>query len=503
MVRVPASVGRLLYLAVTSVAVLALAACSDQEKRRVNEKCSESTDCADAVCYQGICARAHPLDDGEPCSGPGDCRSFLCMAGKCRAGSSPTGNPCLHDEECASGLCRAGKCQPAPGPDGGDAGPVDAALPDAPVPDLVKPDTTLPDAVAGDTSPCPGGCYIGLTCHAAGAISKADPCARCEPGKNKYGWSLFAGSGCVTTAWEPTSAACPYVKINSLALAAGAGKLYIARKCLLRVLDLKTGTESAVAGSSTCKTADGPMALATFNNIKRIAIDPQSSRIYLLESYTTRVRVVDLKTKVVSTLVGAAGTGCVDGASSVARFKDPSGVAVDGKGGLFVGGPCGVRRITLSPVKVTTEAAGTVIDLTLSPRGAAATAALTVEDTIKVYRADFALKTYKKLTGAGTAGHLDGTLSKARFNKLGSLDIDGAGMIYLSEYVYGAYLKDLYLRKVDLKAGLVSTIAGGATASFTDGQGSVARFKFPRDIAAASNGTLYIADGCKVRKYTP
>ncbi len=41
--------------------------CSDGEnKKRVNESCSDNTDCADDICHKGICADPNPADNGQP-----------------------------------------------------------------------------------------------------------------------------------------------------------------------------------------------------------------------------------------------------------------------------------------------------------------------------------------------------------------------------------------------------------------------------------------------------
>lgn len=92
------------------VLVLALAACSGSDKKKVNSPCQSNTDCADSICHLGVCAAGQPAALGQKCAGPGECRSFRCETEICREGKGTLGTDCLYDEECESQRCLGGKC---------------------------------------------------------------------------------------------------------------------------------------------------------------------------------------------------------------------------------------------------------------------------------------------------------------------------------------------------------------------------------------------------------
>lgn len=87
--------------------VLVMSSCGG-DKRKVNDPCSNNTDCADNICHAGICCSSSPLTSGATCSGAGECRSLSCTTGKCADGQS-TG-ACLYNEECAAKVCANSQC---------------------------------------------------------------------------------------------------------------------------------------------------------------------------------------------------------------------------------------------------------------------------------------------------------------------------------------------------------------------------------------------------------
>lgn len=133
-------------LTTAALILLISTGCSDDPKKAVNEACNGHTDCADNICHYGICASPTPVDNGQPCAGPGNCLSFNCQTGKCAPGQLASGATCRFKEECAGGLCVGGYCGNAPPPDGGvpDARP-DKGKPDMPRPDLARLDSVLAD----------------------------------------------------------------------------------------------------------------------------------------------------------------------------------------------------------------------------------------------------------------------------------------------------------------------------------------------------------------------
>ncbi len=129
--------------------------------------------------------------------------------------------------------------------------------------------------------------------------------------------------------------------MHSLAVASG-GDLYLADTWNNRVrkIDGKTGTISAFAGTGTKGFGGdgGPAAKAQFGGIYCVALDPKGEKLYLADLDNRRIRRVDLKTGLVSTVAGNGQKGVpVDGAEAVkAPLVDPRAVAVDRKGNVYI-----------------------------------------------------------------------------------------------------------------------------------------------------------------------
>src|SRR5205085_2340119 len=152
---------------------------------------------------------------------------------------------------------------------------------------------------------------------------------------------------------------------------------------------------------------------------------------------------------VVTTLAGLAGNpGSDDGTGSAARFYDPSGVATDSSGNVYVAdsGHQTVRKV--NPAGVVTTLAGL----------------------------------------AGNQGSDDGTGSAARFYDPFGVATDSSGNVYVAD------TRNHTIRKIT-PAGVVTTLAGPAgSRGSADGTGSAARFYHPGGVATGSSGNIYVAD---------
>lgn len=93
----------------------------------------------------------------------------------------------------------------------------------------------------------------------------------------------------------------------------------------------------------------------------------------------------------------------------------------------------------------------------------------------------------KNSQGFPTGGLVDGKSSETFFNEPTGLAIDAKGNVYVADSANNA------IRKVDTN-GQVSTLAGNGVPGSKDGKGAEASFNHPSDIAAASDGTVYVAD---------
>jgi sugar lactone lactonase YvrE len=215
-----------------------------------------------------------------------------------------------------------------------------------------------------------------------------------------------------------------------------------------------------------------------------------------------------------TTLAGNAGYGIADGPGSTARFNNPSGVARDGAGNLYVADSYNhtIRKIT--PAGEVSTLAG-LAESSGSADGPGATArfyypsAVAVDSAGNLYVADTYNFTIRKITPsgevstvAGQAGFLgsaDGTGSNARFYYPRGVAVDSTGNLYVAD------TSNHTLRKIT-PAGEVSTLAGLAGASGSaDGPRATARFYLPRGVAVDSTGIVYVADteNHTLRKVTP
>jgi hypothetical protein len=217
-------------------------------------------------------------------------------------------------------------------------------------------------------------------------------------------------------------------------------------------------TTLAGAAGQTGST-DGTGSAARFNNPEGLAVDG-GGNLYVADVGNETIRKIT-PGGVVSTLAGAAGQyGSSDGTGSAARFYNPSYVAVDGSGNVFVSdlGNYIIRKIT--PGGVVTTLAGT----------------------------------------AGQTGSSDGSGSAARFGSggfLGGVAVDGSDNVYVAD--------SSTIRQI-APGGVVTTLAGTAGQyGSTDGTGSAARFRFPGGIAVDVSNRVYVADSYNdtIRKGTP
>ncbi len=109
-----------------------------------------------------------------------------------------------------------------------------------------------------------------------------------------------------------------------------------------------SGVVNTVAGmAGQMGAAEGTGADASFSRPQGIAVD-RDGNVYVADTYNSTIRKIT-PSGVVSTLAGAVGQrGHVDGPGGTARFNDPQGIAVDGRGNICVAdrGNQVIRRVT-------------------------------------------------------------------------------------------------------------------------------------------------------------
>lgn len=120
------------------------------------------------------------------------------------------------------------------------------------------------------------------------------------------------------------------------------GDLYVAdtfNNCV-RKIDLKSGVVTRVAGTGKKGYSgdNGPAVSADFGGIYCIAFDPKGEKLYLCDLDSRRIRMLALKTGIVTTVAGNGQKGVPkDGEDAKTQpLVDPRAVAADSKGNVYV-----------------------------------------------------------------------------------------------------------------------------------------------------------------------
>ena len=149
----------------------------------------------------------------------------------------------------------------------------------------------------------------------------------------------------------------------------------------------------------------------------------------------------------------------MNGTGGTARFNNPSGIALDTSGNVYVAdiGNHLIRKIS---------AAGVV-------------------------------SSFAGIWGA--VGHVNGTAGTARFDNPSGVAIDTSGHVYVAD-TYSHLI-----RKISPE-GVVSTLAGNGTAgTIVNGTAATATFSSPTGVAVDASGHVYVADinAHHIRKISP
>jgi predicted outer membrane repeat protein len=143
------------------------------------------------------------------------------------------------------------------------------------------------------------------------------------------------------------------------------GNLYIANTGANTIIKIAAGSgaQTTLAGSAgSAGTIDGTGASARFNLPTGLAVSPDGATLYVADTCNNTIRAIDLFSRQVTTLAGAAQQpGFADGAPAAARFNTPQSLAVDAAGNVYVAdtGNNTIRKIAALTNGVTTTLAGT------------------------------------------------------------------------------------------------------------------------------------------------
>ena len=278
-------------------------------------------------------------------------------------------------------------------------------------------------------------------------------------------WGAFAQKATLSAAWTSPSA---LGSVTTLATGFSApqgiavdsfGNAYVADLWNQRIVKISpSGTSSTLAGSGSAAFADNANgALASFNSPTGVAVDTLGN-VYVADQYGNRIRKVS-PTGSTTTLAGSGSPSSTDNAvGTAATFNNPSGVAVDVSGTVYVADFVGNKIRKVTPSGITTT-----------------------------------------LAGSGAAGFADNAVgTQAVFNNPYDVAVDLAGVVYVADNL------NHRIRKIT-PTGSTSTLAGSGNAAFADGTGTAASFYNPVGIAVDYLGNVFVADANnhRIRKVSP
>jgi streptogramin lyase len=281
----------------------------------------------------------------------------------------------------------------------------------------------------------------------------------------------------------------------------GAGNLFVAdaENQTIRKIALATADVVTIAGAARMQgSQDGTGSQARFGYPRGIVADG-AGNLFVSDLRNDDIRMINIATRQVSRLAGAAmSAGNVDGVGGAARFNNPSQLAADGAGNLYVAdaGNSAIRRIELATAGVTTVVPSNVGSggPLRDPAGIALDGAgrLLITEGYGVRAMDLSSGQITSVAGSNSVidrGYQDGVGAAAHFYEVGHIFRDGPGHAYVSD---GA---NSVVRAVDVTTGTVTTVAGrAAPRGHQDGVGGASILSYVSFIYADGQGNLYTTD---------
>ncbi|MCL6451251.1 MAG: diguanylate cyclase [Acetobacteraceae bacterium] len=240
-----------------------------------------------------------------------------------------------------------------------------------------------------------------------------------------------------------------------------------------------------------------------------VAVDTVEPGWFLVDRGNHAIRRIDASGRVTTVAgdgeYGYSGDG---GPAARARLHKPNGVAVDGRGNLFIadtGNHC-IRRVDRTTGIITTVAGcgrpgytgdgGPATQAAMSkPSGVAVDAAgniYTNEYGNNVIRRVSPEGIISTLAGTGEYGYSGdgGPATQARFNKVYGVAVDPAGNVYVADYANHA------IRRISAADGTISTAAGSGECGYSGDGGPAAwsRLRAPFWVTFDRWGAMYICD---------
>jgi outer membrane protein assembly factor BamB len=216
----------------------------------------------------------------------------------------------------------------------------------------------------------------------------------------------------------------------------------------IKRLETQSGRVTVIAGvENRAGFADGNGAEALFNGPVGVAVGKDGT-IYVADTYNDRIRAIDVEGRV-RTIAGGSGPGYEDAASGAqSRFDTPCGIAVDLDGTLVVADTGNHRLRRVQTDGTATTIAGTGVqdsfDASLLSASFNEPTGVAIDDEGTIYVAEaggsgvrvcrFSLwPRVSTLVGRTNAGLLDGTLDDARLNRPSGIAFSPDGTLLVAD----------------------------------------------------------------------
>jgi len=286
-----------------------------------------------------------------------------------------------------------------------------------------------------------------------------------------------------------------------------AGNIYIADTNDNRIREVTRTLMTPLAGTGIPGYGgdNGSAAAALLHLPTNVAVDP-TGVVYVADAPNNVVRKISNGTITAFAGTGVAGLNLVSGNATTIELNQPSGVAVDSAGAVYIADTGNGRIRKVSGGVLTTIAGGGLPSFGLNNGPALgaylnAPTALAVDGAGDIYVADTGNNLVRKIVGssidtvAGTGlngfGGDGGPATSALLSGPSGVAVDPAGNVYIAD------TNNQRIREVTATNGLIVTIAGTGIAGFAGdgGPATKAQFSAPAGIAVDPTGsTIYVAD---------